>query len=55
MILVILQASRGDRSYSSDAIIRQMVSAVEEMYPTIPIWRTNFKLKDLINAKKESL
>ena len=34
---VILQASRGTRSYSSDAIIRHMVSAVEEMYPTIPI------------------
>jgi fructose-bisphosphate aldolase class II len=34
---VILQASRGARSYSSDAIIRHMVSAVEEMYPTIPI------------------
>ena len=34
---VILQASRGARSYSSDAIIRHMVTAVEEMYPTIPI------------------
>ncbi len=34
---VILQASRGARSYSSDSMIRHMVSAAEEMYPDIPI------------------
>ncbi|MBF0289840.1 MAG: fructose-bisphosphate aldolase class II [SAR324 cluster bacterium] len=34
---VILQSSRGARSYSSDAMIRHMVVAAEEMYPNIPI------------------
>jgi fructose-bisphosphate aldolase class II len=34
---VILQASRGARSYAGDAMIRKMVEAAEEMYPEIPI------------------
>ena len=34
---VILQASRGARSYAGDVMIRKMVEAAEEMYPTIPI------------------
>ncbi len=34
---VILQASRGARSYAGDTMIRKMVEAVEEMYPEIPI------------------
>ena len=34
---VILQASRGARSYAGDTMIRKMVEAVEEMYPRIPI------------------
>ncbi len=34
---VILQASRGARSYAGDIMIRKMVEAVEELYPSIPI------------------
>ena len=34
---VILQASRGARSYAGDIMIRKMVEAVEEMHPRIPI------------------
>ena len=34
---VILQASRGARSYAGDTMIRKMVEAAEEMYPQIPI------------------
>lgn len=34
---VILQASRGARSYAGDVMIRKMVEAAEEMYPQIPI------------------
>ncbi len=34
---VILQASRGARSYAGDVMIRKMVEAVEEMYPRIPV------------------
>lgn len=34
---VILQASRGARSYAGDVMIRKMVEAAEEMYPHIPI------------------
>ncbi len=34
---VILQASRGARSYAGDAMIRKMVEAAEETYPGIPI------------------
>jgi fructose-bisphosphate aldolase class II len=34
---VILQASRGARSYAGDVMIRKMVEAAEEMYPEIPI------------------
>ena len=34
---VILQASRGARSYAGDIMIRKMVEAAEEMYPRIPI------------------
>jgi len=34
---VILQASRGARAYAGDAMIRKMVEAAEEMFPTIPI------------------
>ena len=34
---VILQASRGARSYAGDTMIRKMVEAAEEMYPRIPI------------------
>jgi fructose-bisphosphate aldolase class II len=34
---VILQASRGARSYAGDIMIRKMVEAAEEMYPGIPI------------------
>ena len=34
---VILQASRGARSYAGDIMIRKMVEAVEEMYPRIPV------------------
>ena len=34
---VILQASRGARSYAGDIMIRKMVEAAEEMYPEIPI------------------
>jgi fructose-bisphosphate aldolase class II len=34
---VILQASRGARSYAGDIMIRKMVEAAEEMFPQIPI------------------
>ena len=34
---VILQASRGARSYAGDVMLRKMVEAVEEMHPRIPI------------------
>ena len=34
---VILQASRGARSYAGDIMIRKMVEAAEDMYPQIPI------------------
>ena len=34
---VILQASRGARSYAGDIMIRKMVEAVEEMHPRIPV------------------
>jgi len=34
---VILQASRGARSYAGDVMIRKMVEAVEEMHPRIPV------------------
>jgi fructose-bisphosphate aldolase class II len=34
---VILQASRGARTYAGDIMIRKMVEAAEEMYPRIPI------------------
>jgi fructose-bisphosphate aldolase class II len=34
---VILQASRGARSYAGDIMIRKMVEAAEEMYPRIPV------------------
>lgn len=34
---VILQASRGARSYAGDIMIRKMVEAAEEMYPHLPI------------------
>ncbi len=34
---VILQASRGARSYAGDIMLRHMVQALAEMYPGIPI------------------
>ncbi|WP_095587641.1 class II fructose-bisphosphate aldolase [Actibacterium ureilyticum] len=34
---VILQASRGARSYAGDIMLRNMVAALAEMYPDIPI------------------
>ncbi len=34
---VILQASRGARSYAGDTMIRKMVEAAEEMFPGIPV------------------
>ncbi|MBF0560693.1 MAG: fructose-bisphosphate aldolase class II [Alphaproteobacteria bacterium] len=34
---VILQASRGARSYAGDIMIKHMILAVIEMYPTIPV------------------
>ncbi|MCA0871207.1 fructose-bisphosphate aldolase class II [Seohaeicola saemankumensis] len=34
---VILQASRGARSYAGDIMLRHMVTALAEMYPDIPI------------------
>jgi fructose-bisphosphate aldolase class II len=34
---VILQASRGARSYAGDVMLRKMVEALAEMYPEIPI------------------
>jgi fructose-bisphosphate aldolase class II len=34
---VILQVSRGARSYAGDPMVRKMIEAAEEMFPTIPI------------------
>ncbi len=34
---VILQASRGARSYAGDIMLRRMVQALSEMYPDIPV------------------
>lgn len=34
---VILQASRGARKYAGDTMIKHMILAVSEMYPTIPV------------------
>ena len=34
---VILQASRGARSYAGDVMLRHMIEALAEMYPAIPI------------------
>lgn len=34
---VILQVSRGARTYAGDAMIRGLVNAAEEMFPTVPI------------------
>lgn len=34
---VILQASRGARSYAGDAMLRHMVAAVVEMFPDVPV------------------
>jgi fructose-bisphosphate aldolase class II len=34
---VILQASRGARSYAGDIMVRKMVEAAEEMFPQIPV------------------
>jgi len=34
---VILQASRGARSYAGDIMIKHMIMAVSEMFPTIPV------------------
>ena len=34
---VIIQASRGARSYAGDIMLSHMVKALSEMYPTIPI------------------
>jgi fructose-bisphosphate aldolase class II len=34
---VILQASRGARAYAGDTMLRKMVEAAEEMFPSIPI------------------
>jgi fructose-bisphosphate aldolase class II len=33
----ILQVSRGARSYVGDAMVRKMIEAAEEMFPTVPI------------------
>jgi len=34
---VILQASRGARSYAGDIMIAKMIEALEQMYPSVPI------------------
>ena len=34
---VIMQASRGARSYAGDIMLRHMIQALSEMYPAIPI------------------
>src|SRR5260370_38210409 len=34
---VILQASRGARSYANDIMLSRMIDALEEMYPQIPL------------------
>src|SRR5512141_2794334 len=35
---VIIQASRGARSYANDVMLRHMMEAVTEIYPLIPVW-----------------
>src|SRR5208337_4240601 len=35
--LVIIQASRGARSYANDIMLRHMMDALTEMYPQVPI------------------
>ena len=34
---VIIQASRGARSYANDIMLSRMIDALEEMYPQIPL------------------
>ncbi len=34
---VIIQASRGARSYANDIMLSKMIDALEEMYPQIPL------------------
>ena len=34
---VIIQASRGARSYANDIMLARMIDALEEMYPQIPL------------------
>ena len=34
---VIIQASRGARSYANDIMLSRMIDALEEMYPLIPL------------------
>jgi fructose-bisphosphate aldolase class II len=34
---VILQASRGARSYAGDIMLSKMIEAAEQMYPKIPV------------------
>ena len=34
---VIMQASRGARSYANDIMLAKMIEALEEMYPQIPL------------------
>jgi fructose-bisphosphate aldolase class II len=34
---VIMQASRGARSYANDIMLARMIDALEEMYPQIPL------------------
>jgi len=34
---VIIQASRGARSYAQDIMLSKMIDALEEMYPQIPL------------------
>src|SRR5206468_11683285 len=34
---VIIQASRGARSYAGDIMLSKMIDALEEMYPQIPL------------------
>ena len=34
---VIIQASRGARSYANDILLRHMMDALTEMYPQVPI------------------
>src|SRR5258705_5455993 len=35
---VIIQASRGARSYAGDIMLSKMIDALEEMYPQIPLF-----------------